>query len=199
MEIVKDYLTENKYSRPGKKRHDTQALIVHWVANPGSTAKQNRDFFESLKDGLPSGSGRWFASTTYIIGIQGEIVQCVPEDELTYHVGSKSYTPLAKELFGKYTANAYQATPNWVTLGVELCHPDMSGRFAPETLSSAIELFANMCYRYHLTQEDIYRHYDIVGWKDCPKWFVTHPDRFKDFKREVGKRIKTVVLEMESA
>lgn len=195
-EIIADYLTKNRYSRPGKKRHSTDGLVVHWVANPGTSAQHNRDFFENLKDGLnnPRG-GKWFASTAYIVGIEGEIIQCMPDWEVHYHVGSRNYTPLAQQVFGKYAT--YKITPNWVTLGVELCHPDWSGEFTEKTLESATGLFARLCFQYNLSEQSVYRHNDIVGWKHCPKWFIDHPEAFDEFRQNIKARIKNMARIME--
>ena len=60
--IHKDFLTLNRYSRPGKKRNGVKAIEVHWVANPGTSAKFNRDYFELRKGGKLS-----FGSTHYSI------------------------------------------------------------------------------------------------------------------------------------
>ena len=43
-------LTKNKYSRPGKKTDETSYIVVHYLANPRTTAQENHDYFESLKD-----------------------------------------------------------------------------------------------------------------------------------------------------
>jgi N-acetylmuramoyl-L-alanine amidase len=49
MNIQRALLTVNPFSRPGKKLSGVKAIVIHWVANAGSTVKQNRDYFESLK------------------------------------------------------------------------------------------------------------------------------------------------------
>ena len=48
-DIIKDYLTPNEYSRPGKELKEVNAIVVHYVGNPGTTAAQNRNYFENLK------------------------------------------------------------------------------------------------------------------------------------------------------
>ena len=85
MEVIKDYLTPNKYSRPGTKLKSVTKLAVHYTGNPGSTAKNNRDYFESLKAGRKDANGNLlYVSSHYVIGLQGEIVQCIPENEWSY-------------------------------------------------------------------------------------------------------------------
>ena len=48
--VTQDLLTLNDYSRPGTKLSEINGIVVHYVGNPGTTAQQNRDYFESLKN-----------------------------------------------------------------------------------------------------------------------------------------------------
>ena len=43
-------LTVNDYSRPAIPLEQINGIAVHYTANPGATAQQNRDYFENLKD-----------------------------------------------------------------------------------------------------------------------------------------------------
>lgn len=190
MTITDDFLTINEYSRPGKKLKEILAVIMHWTANPLASAKANRDFFNSKKTGM-SGYG----SSHYIIGLQGEIIRCIPENEVAYHCGSsqldpasgKIYTNLARQKFPSYT-NA-NSSPNFCTLGIELCPVDWEGNFKTETIESATELCADILRRHKLTTEDILTHQQVVGWKDCPKLWVDNPNMFELFKENVGRII----------
>jgi len=179
MKIDVDYLTRNPYSRPGTPLASrVKALAVHWTGNPGTGARQNRDYFESLKAQRPGESGSRFASAHYICGLRGEIIQCIPETETAYHAGAKEYTPQARSRLG--------AAPNECTLGVELCHPTETGEFTQETLAAAVQLCADICARYGLNpRADILRHYDIT-YKVCPRWFVDNPAAFENFLRQVS-------------
>ena len=56
MQIIHDFLTKNEYSRPGKKLQKVLAIVIHWTANPRTSAQENGDFFESIKTGM-SGYG----------------------------------------------------------------------------------------------------------------------------------------------
>ena len=48
--IDQQFLTVNPYSRPGTKLAAVNSIVVHYIGNPGTTAQQNRDYFESLKN-----------------------------------------------------------------------------------------------------------------------------------------------------
>jgi N-acetylmuramoyl-L-alanine amidase len=178
MDIQRDLLTVNPFSRPGKKLDRVKAVVIHWVANTGSTAKQNRNYFESLKSQTLNDASARFASAQFIVGISGEVIQCIPSEEMAYHVGAKSYTPEASGRLGHY--------PNNCTVGIELCHPFDSGQFSAETLLAATELCALLCIQYGLDPaRDIWTHHGITG-KNCPKWFVDHPEKFEGFKQDVA-------------
>lgn len=166
MNITEKLLTINPYSRPGTKRSRTTKIAIHYVGNPGSTAIANRNYFESLKD------KHVYASSHYIIGLQGEIIRCVPEDEIAYTTNS---------------ANAY-------SIGIECCHPRADGVFNQVTCNALVELCADLCRRYHLTEEDLIRHYDVTG-KACPlAWASNSGPKYQDwlaFKLEVKVALGT--------
>jgi N-acetylmuramoyl-L-alanine amidase len=174
MDIQKLLLTKNMFSRPGKKLESVKGIAIHWVANAGSSAAANRNYFESLKNQSPNDPAARYASAHFIVGIGGEIVQCIPLDEMAYHVGAKTYKPEAITAFGHY--------PNNCTIGIELCHPDASGKFTGDTFAAATALAGELCREFSLRPaKDIWTHCQITG-KNCPKWFVDHPGEFETFK-----------------
>jgi N-acetylmuramoyl-L-alanine amidase len=196
MDIIEDFLTVNEYSRPGFKLNDLKAVVVHWVANPGSTAKATRDYFETLKN------VKKYASTQYVVGISGEIIQMMPDNERAYHVGTTTldpasgrlYTDLARKVFGeKYCTPPY--SPSYACIGIETCHKDWTGKFNNVTLNSLVQLVVSLFKKYPdkltdpLTQ--VIRHYDVVGWKECPLWFVKNPLDFDEFKQTVTAQLNT--------
>ena len=82
-EIKKDFLTVNPYSRCGKKLRGVKGVVIHWTGNPGTSAQANRNYFESLKD-QTGNEGVRYASAHFVVGIDGEIIQCLPLDEWAY-------------------------------------------------------------------------------------------------------------------
>ena len=167
MEILKNYLTRNVYSRPGYRLGEVTKIAVHYVGNAGSSAQANRNYFESLKTGRRDRYGNLlYASSHYIIGLDGEIVQCIPESEWSYATNQ---------------ANGY-------SISIENCHAKADGKFNEKTLKSLRELCADICRRYGLDPiRDIIRHYDVSG-KPCPLYWVNNPKDFVKFKEDV-KRI----------
>lgn len=125
----------------------------------GSKSKhRNRNFFNDR-----SGS---YGSAHYIAGLQGERIQCIPDDEIAYHVGSHVYTQRSLRELGSY--------PNNNTIGIECTHVDWTGKMTKETYKSLIDLTVTLLKKYKLTVDDIWIHQEVVGWKDCHRYFVNN-------------------------
>lgn len=160
-EIDVQLLTVNPFSRPGVQTNRITGIVVHYTANPGSTAMDNRNYFEGLKDTQITK-----ASSNFIVGLDGEIVQCVPTWEVAYASNAR----------------------NIDTVSIECCHPDETGQFNDATLLSLEKLCAWLCVKFELNENDIIRHYDVTE-KICPKYFVEHEDEWDSFKKEVGNAL----------
>lgn len=155
-------LDVNPYSRPGTSIDQVNGVVVHYTANPGSTAQENRDYFNGLKD-----SHETEASSNFVIGLEGEIIQCVPTWEIAYASNNR----------------------NSDTVSIECCHPDETGKFTDATYKSLVKLTAWLCAKYDLSEDDVIRHYDVTG-KICPKYFVDHENAWNQFKENVEDALK---------
>ena len=62
---TQDFLQINPYSRPGTKRREINHIVVHYVANPGTTAAQNRSYFNNLAN--QTGEKATSASSHYTV------------------------------------------------------------------------------------------------------------------------------------
>lgn len=78
-EITEDFLDKNPYSRSGIALRKVKGVVIHYVENPGSTAKENRDYFNNLQN-----THLTKASSHYIVGLDGEVIQCIPQSEISY-------------------------------------------------------------------------------------------------------------------
>ena len=152
-------LTANEYSRPGIALEQIDGIVIHYTANPGTSAQANRDYFEGLKD-----SHATKASAHFIVGLDGEIIQCIPTAEIAYASNER----------------------NWDTLSIECCYENGDGSFNQATYDSVIRLTAWLCAREGLTAEDVIRHYDVTG-KLCPLYYVEHPDAWEQFREDVAE------------
>lgn len=156
-ELDVELLPINKYSRPGTELKEVKGIVVHYTANPGSTARQNRDYFAGLAE-----THETSASSHFVIGLSGEIVQCIPCNEISYASNDR----------------------NKDTISIECCIEDDTGKFNDDTYQSLVHLVTWLMGRYDLGVDDVIRHYDVTG-KNCPKYFVEHPATWEQFKTDL--------------
>lgn len=170
---VPDYqvelLTPNEYSRPQTAMEEVRGIVIHYTANPGTTAEQNRSYFESLKD-----THETKASSHFVIGIDGEIIQCIPSSEISYASNER----------------------NSDTISIECCHMNKDGKFTESTYDSLVQLTAWLCGKFNVPVEEVIRHYDVTG-KECPLYYVEHEDEWKQFKKDVQNYLDTHGVEAE--
>lgn len=160
--ITEELLPVNEYSRPGNELKKVNAVVIHYVGNPGTTAAQNRSYFENI-----SKTGEASVSSHFIVGLDGEIIQCVPLDEISYASNER----------------------NSDTIAIESCHPDDTGAYNKATYDSMVKLTAYLCILYELDPDkDVIRHYDVTG-KECPKYFVDYENEWNLFKAQVKRQM----------
>ena len=157
-----ELLTPNPYSRPQLPIEQVNYIAIHYTANPGSTAMSNRDYFENLATTQENK-----VSSHFVVGLEGEVVQCIPTSEMSYATNSR----------------------NVDTISIECCHPDETGQFNDATYSSAVKLTAWLCTRFGLGTDQVIRHYDVTG-KDCPKYYVENPDAWLQMKEDIAAQIQ---------
>lgn len=142
-------------SRNGKSLKSVKDIVIHYVGNPGSTAQGNHDFYVSSQSNV---------SSHFVVGLEGEIIQCIPLNEMS-------------------------AASNWRnddTISIEVCHPDSTGKFNRKTYKALVKLTAWLLEHCDLKEEHIIRHYDITG-KECPRYYVQNEDKWEKFKEDVKK------------
>lgn len=153
--VEKDYLTENPYSRPGTPLEKINGVVVHYVGNPGTTARANRNYFQSLA----LGTEEVYASAHFVVGLEGEVLQCIPLTEISYASNTR----------------------NEDTVSVEVCHPDETGEFNAASYEQAVALTAWLCREFDLNPKtEVIRHYDVTQ-KRCPLYYVENPAAWEGF------------------
>ncbi len=162
--ITEDFLTVNEYSRPGEPLEQVNNIFVHYTANPGTSAAQNRSYFENL--GI---TGETSASAHFVIGYDGEIIQCIPLNEIGYAVMKRNYD----------------------SVSIECCYLTDDGKFTDATYQSLIRLCAWLLNEYGLAPEDMMRHYDEGG-KKCPLYYVENEEAWNQFLRDLENYIMNV-------
>lgn len=168
-ELDVELLTINEYSRPAMALEQVNGIVIHYTANPGTTAIQNRSYFENLAE-----THETKASSHFVIGMEGEIVQCIPCNEIAYASNDR----------------------NFDTISIECCIEDETGKFNGNTYNSLIKLTTWLMGRYDLSSEDVIRHYDVTG-KNCPKYYVEHEEAWDTFKDDLLNYIEENGIEKE--
>lgn len=135
--------------------------------NPNTSALANRNYFNNLAN-----THYTYASSHYIVGLDGEIIRCIPDDEVAFHSGSYS--------------------ENRKSIGIENCHPDWNGKFNNKTYNSLIDLCVYLCKTYNININNIKTHNAITG-KNCPKYYVENPEEWQKFKQDVQNVINGTI------
>ena len=148
----------NGSGRRGEAIGPIHDIAIHYVGNPGTTAQQNRDFYNNPDTQV---------SSHFLIGLKGEIIQCVPLKEKSSATNER----------------------NRDTISIEVCHPDAGGVFTDASYQSLVKLTAWLCDNFHLSRDRVIRHYDVTE-KNCPKYFVENEDAWKLFKADVDAALK---------
>lgn len=146
-------------ARTGIRLSDIKNIVIHYVGNPNTTAQNNRDYFDKWDTTV---------SSHFIVGLDGEIIQCVPLHE----------------------RSAASNHRNKDTISIEVCHPDETGEFNEDTYNSVINLTAFLCENFSLDENDVIRHYDITE-KICPKYYVENEDEWENFKQDVKEKLES--------
>ena len=164
--VTKDLLDLNPWSRPGDPLRRVRGVVLHYVGNPGTSAQANRDYFNSLADGELG----TYASSHFIVGLEGEVLQCVPLTEIAYASNTR----------------------NDDTVSVEVCHPDETGVFSRPSYNRCVELTAWLCHEFRLNPaEDVIRHYDVTG-KQCPLYYVEDPTAWDAFLEDTAEALEAL-------
>ena len=167
-DVAEEFLPVNRWSRPGVPLEEINGVVIHYVGNPATTAEANRNYFASLA----SGTENTFASSHFIVGLEGEVLQCIPLTEIAYASNDR----------------------NGDTVAIEVCHPDETGEFSRETYEQVVQLTAWLCHTFALDPEtDVIRHYDVTG-KICPRYYVEQPEAWEQFRLDVAAALEEAEL-----
>lgn len=156
--VTQDFLTVNEFSRPGTAIDEVNGVVIHYIGNPGTTAKANRNYFQSLSE-----SGETSASSHFIIDTDGSVIQCVPLTEIAYCSNQR----------------------NKDTISIEVCHPDVSGEFTSESYDTLIELVSWLVDTYDLDRDEVLRHSDVNNETPCPIYYTENPEAWEQLKDDI--------------
>ena len=140
MQITDRLIPRGKYNRPGTKSAPRR-ICVHYTGDCGASADRLALFFTTNSAAK--------TSSQYIVGMAGEVIRCVPDNEIAYAAAGK----------------------NNGTIHIEVCYKRADGRFEEESIAALNELVLYLMNRYGISAENVLRHYDLTG-KLCPAYYV---------------------------
>ncbi|MBO4685860.1 MAG: N-acetylmuramoyl-L-alanine amidase [Lachnospiraceae bacterium] len=162
IKVTQKLLTVDDNTRPGTALPSVKSIVIHYDGIPGTSAIDRRNYYESKKGSKSDKDTP--ESMHFVVGPEGEIIQCIPVTEAAY--ASKG--------------------SNADSLSVEFCSTGADGSVSKEEYVSLVTLVGYLCKEYDLDADDIKRHFDISG-KQCPLFFVTNQDAWKQFLSDVEK------------
>ena len=148
MTITDSLIPKNKYNRPGTKS-TPKRICVHYTGDCGATAEQLTKYWQNVAAGVFKDKPWSWTSAQYIVGLNGEVVRCIPDNEIAY------------------TA----ANQNADTIHIEVCYKQKSGEFEEKSIAALGELVRSLMKKYAIPAGKVVRHYDLTG-KLCPAYYV---------------------------
>lgn len=148
MTITDSLIPRNKYNRPGTKS-TPKRICVHYTGDCGATAEQLTKYWQNVAAGVFKDKPWSWTSAQYIVGLNGEVVRCIPDNEIAYAA----------------------ANQNADTIHIEVCYKQKSGAFEEKSIAALGELVRSLMKKYAIPAGKVVRHYDLTG-KLCPAYYV---------------------------
>lgn len=137
-------LPEDCDSRRCVKLEDFNSVVIHYVANPGTTAQNNRDYYDN--EGTE-------VNSHFVVGLEGEIIQCLPLDEKSSATTERNGDTISIEVChpdetGEFTKASYDAVVKLTAWLCSLCD------FDETSIIRHYDATGKMCPLYYVEHED---------------------------------------------
>lgn len=107
-------------------------------------------------------------SAHFVVGFDGKTQMCLPLDEQANIVGGR----------------------NSDTISIEYCHNSVDGLMEDETYEALVDLCATLLKASGKGTDYLLRHYDINKSADCPPYYITHTEKWDEFKSDVEAKMQ---------
>jgi len=123
---------------------EINSIVVHYVGNPGTTAKQNRDYFNTPGVNV---------SSHFVVGLDGEIIQCIPLYEKSAASNWRNKDTISIEVChpdkkGKFNDKTYNALVKLVAWLCNICE------FNEDNIIRHYDITGKECPIYYVKNED---------------------------------------------
>lgn len=146
-------------TRPNEKLKGVYKIVLHDAPLRNKSGIKNRNYINDLRfqDNI-------FCSYHYIIGLNGEIINLIPEKEISIHTGNIEF--------------------DFHSISIALCSYTLEN-FSNKTLVSLKILSKALLKKYNLdTNYDLIRCYDFIN-RRSPIIFVDNSYFYYDFKENI--------------
>jgi N-acetylmuramoyl-L-alanine amidase len=173
------HIKKNKYSRPGYKLLDQQAVIEHWTANYGADAEDHWRYFNETVIRIKRYAG------AHIFVDRHKALELIPLDEGTFGgndggtAGLKLKTLRATD--SRYPTIDGEGNANLLCIHVEMCVEE-DGTIHPDTIARTALVNQYLQKKFKQlkdTKNRFVRHFDVTG-KNCPAPMVSNPKLWQE-------------------
>ena len=137
-------LDEDGKSRPQYPLEEISGIVIHYVANPGSSAEANRNYFNKPDT---------VVSSHFVVGLDGEVIQCVPLYEQAVASNTRNVDTISIEVchpdasgkFSPTTMNSLVKLTSWLMT---------TGRVKRDDVIRHYDVTGKLCPKYYVEHED---------------------------------------------
>ena len=161
--VIEKWQKKNKFGRPGTPL-TAKKIAIHYTGKADVEGWRTVSYFNNVVANGYKVNGKYiYASSHYVIDLDGTIYQLIPTSEICYATNS---------------ANSY-------AIAIEVATTGPDNHYTDKTYKSMVHLCAWLCqYKGLDCKKDIITHTDVVGkaYKLCPIYMVKNPDKMAQFK-----------------
>lgn len=158
LDIKTHLLDISELTRSKDKIREIYKIVLYHAPKFGMSAIATRNYINNLKN-----QDNLFCSYHYIIGLDGEIINIIPENELSLHTNILEF--------------------DYHSLAIAICYNDKNLSYA--SITALKKLCNYLIKKYSLDKNyDIIRCYDLIN-KRSPIFFVDSQYAFYDFKKSL--------------
>ncbi len=139
-----ELIHKHNTARSGTQLSDIKNIVIHYVGNPNTSAKNNRDYFDKPDTTV---------SSHFVVGLEGEVIQCVPLYEKSAATNNRNKDTISIEVChpdesGKYGDKTYASLIKltaWLCKELKLDENDVIRHY---------DVTGKICPKYYVENED---------------------------------------------
>lgn len=144
-----EYIDMYVNARQGEPLEEINGVVVHYVANPSTTAEQNRSYFNNPGTEVVS---------HFIVGLDGEVVQCLPLFEKSVSSNERNFDTISIEVChpdesGQFNQTTYDSLVRLTAWLCEVCG------FKEDDIIRHYDVTGKNCPKYYVEHEDDWKQF----------------------------------------